>query len=480
MSTIVINSTVGITRGTARIWLEGRKMELAGFKPGQSLALKIDAAKGRMELRPVDAITPEKEIINVSRRQRGEREFPLLELKGAFVESLFRVGAKIRVAMKRGYLVITRAISDLRIAERLLSKLASGKKLAQATMFHGGGVLDKSLHSGLQKAGVDSFIQIGSELEDEYMESSLRNNPELWSEDSFALVGDVREFNVLGGDIPQVDFLSAGIPCTGASKSGRSKNKLSCAEEHSAAGSMFFDFLQWLKALNPAVFLMENVPEYLGTASMMVIRSVADSLGYTLHETVLDGNELGALERRKRMCVVGWSRGLEGTFDFADLVPLRQKEPNLGAILEEIPLDSDRWKSFDYLAAKEERDMAAGKGFARQLLTPEAEFCGTIGKGYSKCRSTEPFVVHPTNPKLSRLLTPTEHARVKGAPEDIIAGLPETTAHEILGQSVIYCAFEAVGYLLGQALRKTKEVVLPVVEAVTPTPEPMQGNLLVA
>lgn len=77
--------------------------------------------------------------------------------------------------------------------------------------------------------------------------------------------------------------------------------------------------------------------------------------------------------------------------------------------------------------------------------------CGTIGRGYQKARSTEPFLKHPTNGK-QRLFTPVEHARVKTIPEQLVAGLSDTTAHEILGQSVIHAAFMAVGKLVGETL----------------------------
>lgn len=52
-----------------------------------------------------------------------------------------------------------------------------------------------------------------------------------------------------------------------------------------------------------------------------------------------------------------------------------------------------------------------------------------------------------------RLLTPREHAQVKGIPECLIEGLPATTAHELLGQSIIYPAFVAVGELVASALK---------------------------
>jgi len=77
----------------------------------------------------------------------------------------------------------------------------------------------------------------------------------------------------------------------------------------------------------------------------------------------------------------------------------------IGDVLEDIPMESKRWKSFDYLADKEKRDIAAGKGFKRQLLTGIEPHCGTVGLGYAKCCSTEPYVVNPLNSSLSRIFT---------------------------------------------------------------------------
>ncbi|OWF70859.1 hypothetical protein B4903_23095 [Yersinia frederiksenii] len=108
------------------------------------------------------------------------------------------------------------------------------------------------------------------------------------------------------------------MPCTGASKSGRTKNKLASAEEHPDAGSMFFYFLKFLESSNPAAFVIENVCEYLNTESMAVIRSVANHLGYALHEVIIDSRDYGSIEERKRMLVIGVSVGLTNVVSYFD------------------------------------------------------------------------------------------------------------------------------------------------------------------
>ena len=147
---------------------------------------------------------------------------------------------------------------------------------------------------------------------------------------------------------------------------------------------------------------------------------------------------------------------LAGISEYFDISMIEQfalsNVKTVSSILEPIPDASERWKSFDYLAAKEQRDIQAKKGFRRQLIEPDMKSVGCIGKYYAKCRSTEPFLVHPNNKSLSRIFTAVEHCRLKNAPEFMIRGLSETRAHEALGQSVIYTCFRAVGVAISQAI----------------------------
>lgn len=445
MATIV-NTKLGEHRGKKRLWLEGQKLLREGYLPG----MKFD-----LELKDSQVVLRVKEDGNftVSKRERNGRISPIIDLTAQELSSVFDGVEILKVFIRNGSIVISAHHQQERVIERvsrLINKLENGDVLSVCSLFHGGGILDKAVHSGFNKAGIASAISVAVEMEGKYLDSSLANNPELWNETSIVIESPIQAVN-LSKRPPQVDILVAGIPCTGASKSGRSKNKLEFAESHEEAGALFFNFLQFVEAVNPSIVLIENVPEYQNTASMEVIRSVLTSLGYSLQERILDGNEFGVIERRKRLCVVALSKGIEG-FQLGLVQPIRTKENCLNDILDTVPLDSERWKSFDYLADKEIRDKAAGKGFSRQLLTADSLFCGTIGKDYAKCRSTEPFIVHPEHSGLSRILTPLEHCRVKGIPEVVISGLSDTTAHQVLGQSIVFPAFEALALNLGNSL----------------------------
>jgi len=448
----ILNTTLGESRNVARIWIEGQQLTHAGVKIGALYGIKVRPADERIELCEVDS-SYTGQTFTVSKRERNGVVHPLFEVRSNVLREVFEKVNCIRVAIRNGQIVLTANHIVTQVRERvrrLLDKLRRNVAIGVCSLFHGGGVKDKALHDGLRRAGVNSFVQVAVEQDSRYINASLRNNPELWTPESVVICSDIRHVN--WRNALSCELLAAGIPCTGASRSGRAKNRTTVAEEHPDAGTLFIDFIDGIKATNPAIASLECVPEYLNTAGMMVIRSVLKGLGYRLHEHVLHGNDFGVLERRERMVMIAVTEGLPDTFDFAALLPFRTKEATINDIREDVPLDSPRWKPFDYLADKELRDKAAGKGFARQLLTGAEDGYGTIGRGYAKFRSTEPFLIHPENPALSRTLTPLEHVTGKGIPPELIAGESDSVAHEIAGQSVVYPKFVSVFFEVGKLM----------------------------
>lgn len=464
--TTILNLTIGESkRGKSkrvpRLWMEGEKLARAGVRIGARYSMQSRTSR-RIELREA-APDYAGQVFTVSRRDRDGVLRPLIDVRSGVLREVFEQCAKVKVAIRKGVIVITAspvALAMEQRSRRLLLKLRQGVALGVGSLFHGAGVMDKALHQGLLKEGVQSFVNLAIELKSAYIDASLRNNPELWRDESVVVCSDIRDVD-LRHCVPSCDLLSAGIPCTGASRAGISKNGLDFAEEHKDAGTMFFDFIEAVKALNPAIVLVENVVEYLKTASMAVIRSVLKSLGYRLHEAVLTGGDFGVLERRRRMVLVAICESLPDHFGFTSLLTSRVKEASLSEALDPLADDSSRWREYKYLAEKAVEDKKKGRGYAkRQLLTGAESSCGTIGKGYNKGRSTEPFLIHPTNPALIRLLTPAEHARVKGIPEGVFAGLPETVAHEVLGQAVVFPKIESVGREIGRVCQLLREAPL--------------------
>lgn len=457
----LIQTTISENRGNPRLWIEGARLAREDIEPG--MALKVTHRAGQLLLAPVEdeQEAAEGEIrVNVSRRKRGDKVTPLLELRLPLLAKLFGLAARVVIKLIKGKLTIARHHQDDRIAERessLLETLEAGEPLTTCSMYHGGGVLDSALHEGFERAGLSSYVKIASEIESKYIDSSLTNNPQLFRDDSMVLNAPVEQLAFTAGHV-KTHLLVGGVPCTGASNAGKAKNQIKYAEQHPSAGAQFFAFLRMIETTNPAICLLENVTQFRNTPSYAIILSVLKTWGYRVMDVDLNGNDYGALENRTRMAMVAVSEGLALDFNIDAIPALTDKPDTLADVLE--PAD-DRFRDYTYLREKEDRDRKAGKGFMRQLLTPAATTVPTITRDYNKVRSTDPQLSHPTDPNLTRLFTVGEHARIKGIPEPIVAGLADTIAHQILGQSVIYPAFMALAGHIGSALQAFASVGKP-------------------
>ncbi|HIF9337761.1 TPA: DNA cytosine methyltransferase [Photobacterium damselae] len=438
----LINSKIGINKGLKRVWLEGIRLAKAGFNVGDNIT--VETSNEKISIRHD---TSSSKI--VSKRKKGEGYLPIIEITGSKLDH-FNEGESIRVMISPKGIIITKSKLDSshdEMIQSLLDKIRNGKPLRKLSVFHGGGVLDRAIHTGLSETGVKSKIAVAIEKESKYIESSLANNEMLFDKDSVIIESPVELLRFCSND--QYDLCVMGLPCTGASIAGRTKCKLANAEAHESAGTMFYYGLNC--AVRCPIVIIENVPQYLNTVSYSVIESVLKEQGYTVQTTILSGNEFGAIENRSRMCAIAILNELAGNFDIGEIKGDREP-PQISTILEHVPEDSKRWKEFKYLKEKEIRDAEAGKGFKRNLVDGTENKCGTIGRLYHKCRSTETYVKSNFNDQLTRLFTPIEHARVKTVPEDIIAGQCDTTAHEILGQGVIFDCFRKAGGVLGKHL----------------------------
>lgn len=438
--TVVVATKIMAHRGKNRLWLQGNRLERSGFSMGQPY--RVAMKKGALLL-----IADAAGDMRVSGRK--ETRLPIIDLKAEELAKFFQIGEKLIAIMRKGRIIVKRmvqAIKNKSRVNRLLSKIALKQKLDVGCLFHGGGVMARSVHDGLKAGGVDSRLAVAVELEEKYIEASLRANSDLFDSESLIINGPIQDFAI--GKVPQLDLLHAGIPCTAASVSGRARCKTKFAESHDAAGTLFFNLMQWIQAANPAIVILECVKQFLNTASMEIVRGLLKTWGYTLSESVLKGADFGALENRERMVVVAYSSELEadhGAFKFERLPVFHTKPENLGAVLEPIADNDDAWREHGYLIEKEKRDLAENKSFKRQLFTADSPTIGTLTRGLAKRRSTDPMIVNERN-GLTRLVSVIEHARCKQIPEEWVASLEVsvTVAHEIMGQGVIYSKFFSV------------------------------------
>ncbi len=455
---------MGQHRGNARLWFETAALNDVGLSKGTRFVAQYDEASQTLLIMPAKPTSTGDRV--VSGKEKGGKTIPIIDINSNAALGALADQPAVKVVFDKvaKYMLITK-LSSAEMKHARENRLAKGlaSVLMVAALCFGGGVMDHSAHAGLLQAGVKSELAMAVEIDGDLLDHAARHNPvvtantKLYNAPMQELVQDHDAMK----ELPKVDILVTGIPCSGASISGKSKLGLSCAEDHPEVGHLVVPYLMLVNQLQPAVAVVECVVPYAQTVSAKLMRTMLRDMGYTVQEVALNAWDFGSIEDRKRWFLVAASNGIN--IDLTNLQPEIDTRPTLGDYLEPLPLEC--YNTMPGLLAKEKRDIADGKGFKMQIVNDMATKIGVIGKDYNKNRSTEPKVQHPTQPSMLRLLTPTEHARIKGLPAEILGDLSVTAAHQLLGQSVDTRPVKALFQRIGENLKAWQR---PVVAASMP------------
>ncbi|QMI49935.1 DNA cytosine methyltransferase [Burkholderia sp. MBR-1] len=438
---------VGAQRGRPRLWLEGTKLQRAGFTSGRRFEVVSEGR--RLVLSVCDDGTR-----TVSIRKRGERQYPVIDINSRELLEQFEGMDEIRVVIGAGTIyILPLATENLRQERlgRLEEKMTNGEPISIASVSHGGGVMSHAIHQGLHEAGVTSNLVFANDVRNDLIEQAMEKNP-VWSEHTQAFISPMEEVAVdpwALSVMPKAEALEIGIPCSGASPAGRAKRRLNLPESHPEVGHLVFAALTLIARIQPVVAVVECVPAYSSSASAEIMRTQLSAMGYDIHEAQVSGAEWNVLEHRVRWVLVAMTRGID--FDWGKLERPAVRERTLGEVLESLDDEDPRWNPMAGLKRREE-NLKPGHNFHMQIVDRASVRMPTLTKGIARNRSSDPKIRHPNNPDLLRNPTPREHAACKGVPPELIDGLSDTIAHEMLGQSVVYPAFSAIGRLIGQTL----------------------------
>lgn len=455
---------IGERRGAPRVFLDGAQAVRAGFSPGERYEVKI-SSDGRSVVISKNADGSR----TVVARKKGDRQLPVIDINSAELLAMFSGMDAVRVVVGTDRVYLLPLASEIKKRERfsrLVAKAATGQPLALGSVSHGVGILSRAIRQGLQESGMDCNLVFANEIREDLMQHAIEFN-DAWSDGAASgeaanrpgLAHDMRtprtaalavpmqeaiQDEWLMSQLPKLEVLELGLPCSGASRAGAAKRGLARMEDHPDVGHLVHAGLVILDRTQPALVVFENVTTYANTASAQILRQQLRDMGYDCHEAVLAGKDFGSLEDRVRWCMVAVTKGLQ--FDFERLAPAVRVVRRLSDILDpEIGLDDPRWRPMQYLKDKRVRDEAKGSNFKMQVLDGSESAVPLLRKGYANGGSTDPYLQHPTNPDLLRKFTAAEHARIKGVPEHLLGDASEYMGHELLGQGIDYDPWLAVG-----------------------------------
>ena len=202
---------------------------------------------------------------------------------------------------------------------------------------------------------------------------------------------------------------------------------------------MFFDIARILNQKQPRMFLLENVPGILTIQkgkTFEVIMDTLDTIGYDVFYDVLDAQDFGLPQVRKRVIIVGYRKDLNiQTFDFPEGNHLRapikdylEDNPSGYAISEHL--------QESYLFKKDD-----GKP---QVVDNSSDIqVKTLVSTYHKIQRLTGTFVRGGETGL-RLFSELEVKRIMGFADDFIVPVSRTQMYKQFGNSVAIPVIEAV------------------------------------
>lgn len=205
-------------------------------------------------------------------------------------------------------------------------KKPSKKPHTVLELFAGAG----GLALGIERAG---FSALGLVELDRDAASTLRLNRPKWrviNDDVANLSGQdlCESFSIPRGEL---DLLSGGASCQSFSYAGK---RLGLED---ARGTLFYHYAKFLDALQPRMFLFENVRGLLTHdrgRTYKTILGIFESSGYTIKRQILNAWDHGVAQKRERLITVGVRN------DLADRISFEFPEPHsYKPVLRDILLD---------------------------------------------------------------------------------------------------------------------------------------------
>lgn len=319
---------------------------------------------------------------------------------------------------------------------------------------------------GLEKAGFD---HIGLVEFDKDAADTLKINRPNWN----VLCEDIREtckrdllkeFNLKEGEL---DLLSGGAPCQSFSYAGK---RLGLED---VRGTMFYYYANFLKQLQPKMFLFENVRGLLTHdkgKTYETILNIFEEQGYLTTHKILNAWDYSVPQKRERLITIGIRKDLfsEGLFSFP-------KPHNHKLTLRDVKLDVNPGKSecAQYSEYKKKVFSLVPPGGYWRDIDPEIakeymKSCWFMGGGRTgilrRIGLDEPSLTVLTNPGMKqtdrchplevRPFSYRENARIQTFPDEWIFSGNLSSKYKQVGNAVPVNLAKCIGEEIYLSLRR--------------------------
>jgi DNA (cytosine-5)-methyltransferase 1 len=218
----------------------------------------------------------------------------------------------------------------------------------------------------------------------------------------YAYLEPIQEFK-LRDDLPQelyeLDILDGSPPCSSFSMAGNrgddwgKEKKFREGQAEQVLDTLFFDFIDLAKKLQPKVVIAENVKGLLiGEARAYVTRIYEefDAAGYIVQHWLFDASTMGIPQRRERVFFIALRKDL--ATPFLEPVDMFTEAPRLKFEFNKKPI---RFKEF-YQQGVDDRPASRGKMFEYWSLRQKSDknFADTLMRAYEKHSCFNNYYIH--------------------------------------------------------------------------------------
>lgn len=325
-----------------------------------------------------------------------------------------------------------------------LSKVWDNPSKSEMTFvdcFCGAGGLSKGLElAGIEGiCGLDWFKEAGMTYERNFEHPFV--NGDITRKEVKQRFYDVIDRQLKGR---RLSVVAGGFPCQGFSMAG---NRI----VDDPRNSLYKELLEIVKHLQPDFVVCENVKGLRSMLGGMVEQKIISdfrSIGYNMNVTTLCAADYTVPQKRERVIFIGNRLGKRNYHPKPLLTP--DEYVTTGQAIGDL-LEHPEDKSFNHVPTKHTPEMQA-----RMLACPEGQ---SLYKGYSdawkKCPWNEASCTIKENhggvnvhPKLPRVLTAREMARLQSFPDDFIFEGPKNKQLVQIGNAVPPLLGKAIGLAL--------------------------------
>lgn len=157
--------------------------------------------------------------------------------------------------------------------------------LKHGSFFTGIGIMDKAAEEqGFENTfGCDNDIFAQLHFKEHFPKSHL--------------YGDIK----LIMEIPKIDILTFGFPCTDASLAGRIKHKNPLAQSRTG---LFYEATRLIRQSRPTLFVAENVRQVVSKSGREIFQEIS-ACGYDASWAIIPARKFGASHLRERVFIIG-------------------------------------------------------------------------------------------------------------------------------------------------------------------------------